>query len=340
MNEHLRTAVLVACLTLSTAVAAQQASPLTPLQLADQVQSFQPASSRTALSVPAPTGGSREPPPAAIAAHAPTLQDKRRLEAQLRAVNSALKIQQVAEINTQHASDAISIKGKMLFTYTDGGIYELQSATFHETAIELQPGEVLTGRDLPTAGDTARWTLAVTRTGTAPTESVVLIVKPLEADLETNMTVTTNRRIYNVVLKSDEHTYMPLVGWTYPQDEARESYTEVGRQSALDAQSEHLAVDPEKLNFNCAISGSSVVWRPLRVYDDGIKTYLQMSPDMASYEAPALFVIEDKQPLLVNYRVKQSIYIVDRLFDRGQLRVGAKTAVDIRCTHLLARASH
>ena len=89
-----------------------------------------------------------------------------------------------------------------------------------------------------------------------------------------------------------------------------------------------------------ALSGSSVVWRPLRVYDDGIKTYLQMSPDMASYEAPALFVIEDKQPLLVNYRVKQSIYIVDRLFDRGQLRVGAKTAVDIRCTHLAARASH
>ena len=37
-----------------------------------------------------------------------------------------------------------------------------------------------------------------------------LIVKPLEAELETNMTITTNRRLYTVVLKSSEHTYMPL----------------------------------------------------------------------------------------------------------------------------------
>ena len=49
----------------------------------------------------------------------------------------------------------------------------------------------------------------------------MLIVKPLEADLETNMTITTNRRLYTVILKSNEHTYMPLVGWLYPQDEAR-----------------------------------------------------------------------------------------------------------------------
>ncbi|MGA8613887.1 MAG: TrbG/VirB9 family P-type conjugative transfer protein, partial [Xanthobacteraceae bacterium] len=62
-----------------------------------------------------------------------------------------------------------------------------------------------------------------------------------------------------------------------------------------------------------------------------------MSPEMQSYEAPALFILEKKDPLLVNYRVKHSLYIVDRLFDRAQLRVGPKTAVDIRCTRLLAK---
>jgi hypothetical protein len=44
----------------------------------------------------------------------------------------------------------------MLFTYSPGGIYEVQAATFHETALELQPGESLTGKELPTAGDAAR----------------------------------------------------------------------------------------------------------------------------------------------------------------------------------------
>ena len=74
----------------------------------------------------------------------------------------------------------------------------------------------------------------------------------------------------------------------------------------------------------------------MRVYDDGTKTYLQMSPEMASFEAPALFVLEKNDPLLVNYRVKHALYIVDRLFDRAQLRVGEKSAVDIRCTRRIA----
>jgi type IV secretion system protein TrbG len=268
--------------------------------------------------------------------HTPTIRDKHRLEAQLRAVDSALKIQQIGEANTQHANEAISIKGKMLFSYADGGIYEVQAATFHETAIELQPGELLTGKDLPTAGDTTRWTLTATRAGMAPNEITVLIVKPLEPDLETNMTITTNRRIYNVIMRSSEHTYMPLVGWVYPQDEARAQQDLAARAKESEDQAEPLAVAPDKLNFNCSISGSTVPWRPLRVYDDGAKTYLQMSPDMQSYEAPALFVMEKKDPLLVNYRVKHSIYIVDRLFDRAQLRVGPKSAVDIHCTRLVA----
>ena len=59
---------------------------------------------------------------------------------------------------------------------------------------------------------------------------------------------------------------------------------------------------------------------------------------MSSYEAPAVIVIEKSQPLLVNYRVKHSVYIVDRLFEQGQLRVGPKTAVDIHCVRQLARA--
>jgi Conjugal transfer protein len=124
----------------------------------------------------------------------PTFEDKARLEAQLASVNSALKIHQVTASSIQHASETIEAQGQMLLTYSAGGIYEVETPTFHETALELQPGELLTGKDLPTAGDTARWTIAANRTGAPPNEITVLIVKPLEADLETNMTITTNRR--------------------------------------------------------------------------------------------------------------------------------------------------
>ena len=124
----------------------------------------------------------------------------------------------------------------------------------------------------------------------------MLIVKPLEADLETNMTITTNRRLYTVVLKSTEHTYMPLVGWLYPQDAARELIDQAAAAKKVEDQAEALTVAPEQLNFNCTVSGSQVPWRPLRVYDDGSKTYLQMSPEMQSTEAPAIFVMEAKTP--------------------------------------------
>lgn len=287
-----------------------------------------------ATSAPATT---LDTPPAKPAIHRPpTWGDKQRLEAQLRYVNSALKIREVTDGSTQRPSQAIAMRGQMLYTYTPGGIYEVQTATFHETALELQPGEALTGKDLPTAGDTARWTIAATRTGAPQNEITVLIVKPLEANLETNMTITTNRRLYTVILKSDEQTYMPLVGWLYPQDEAKALEDKATIAKEEENKAEPLTVQPDELNFNCTITGAQVSWRPIRVYDDGAKTYLQMSADMKSGEAPAIFVMEKKTPILVNFRVKHSLYIVDRLFDRAELRVGAKNAVNIACIHHLA----
>lgn len=318
------------------------APALTPQQLIDQVLAQEAAADTRSnapllASVPAPSGVVSPIMPATRAlSRMPTLEDKSRLEAQLAYVNSSLKIHQVTEHNTQHASEAVAARGQMLFTYSPGGIYEVQAATFHETALQLQPGEMLTGKDLPTAGDTARWTIAATRSGSPPSETTVLIVKPLDADLETNMTITTNRRLYTVVLKSSEHTYMPLVGWLYPQDAARDLVEQAAIAKKTEEQAEALTVPPDQLNFNCTITGSQVAWRPLRAYDDGSKTYLQMSPEMQSYEAPAIFVMEGKTPTLVNYRVKHSIYIVDRLFDKAQLRIGPKTAVDIGCVHRLA----
>jgi len=311
---------------------------LTPQQLIDQVRAQQSniAASNPPILAPVPAISDSGVPVTHSIHRTATFEDKARLEAELREVNSALKIKDVTDKSIQRPSDTIAARGQMLFTYAPGSIYEVEAATFHETALALQPGETLTGKELPTAGDTARWAIAATRSGAAPNEAVILIVKPLEADLETNMTITTNRRLYTVVLKSTDHTYMPLVGWLYPQDAAREREEHELAQVKIEAQAEPLTVRPDELNFNCEVAGSHVAWRPLRAYDDGSKTYLQMSPDMHNYEAPAIFVMDGKTPLLVNFRVKHSIYIIDRLFDKAQLRIGPKTAVDIRCVHQLA----
>ncbi|NBW42184.1 hypothetical protein EBR25_14525, partial [bacterium] len=69
---------------------------------------------------------------------------------------------------------------------------------------------------------------------------------------------------------------------------------------------------------------------PVRVFDDGKKTYFQMPNEMSVAEAPVLFLIDEHgEPMLVNYRVKGVYYIVDRLFQRAQMRVGKEGIVSI-----------
>ena len=58
-------------------------------------------------------------------------------------------------------------------------------------------------------------------------------------------------------------------------------------------------------------------------FDDGAKTYIQFPPGRLTSEAPPLFVLgADGDAQVMNYRVKGDYYVVDRLFDRAELRLG------------------
>ena len=151
-----------------------------------------------------------------------------------------------------------------------------------------------------------------------------VIVKPLDTNIETNIIVATNRRTYHLRAMASDW-YMPSVTWNYPQDEELEQQT----KALIADRVETVSLSPEQLNFSYEIVGDDYSWKPLRIFDDGPKTYLQMPATMRTHEAPALFVIEDEDVLLVNYRVKGDYYIIDRLFDHAQLRVGTKRIVEI-----------
>ena len=51
---------------------------------------------------------------------------------------------------------------------------------------------------------------------------------------------------------------------------------------------------------------------------------------MVLREAPALFVLRDSQTQLVNYRIKSDTYVIDRLIDAAELRVGQKDQEIVR----------
>ena len=82
------------------------------------------------------------------------------------------------------------------------------------------------------------------------------------------------------------------------------------------------------MNFDYDVSGSAP-WKPLRVYNDGVKTIIQMPATMAQTEAPTLLVVRkdggwfsEDETVIVNYRLQNDRYIVDAVFDKAILIAG------------------
>ena len=260
---------------------------------------------------------------------APTETDVRRAEQRLARLRSQVRVGEVAEAGVVTATSSSRARARIVFPYLDSSIYEVYTAPDRMTSIELQPGEHLTtdnGR--PKAADTVQWVADTVTAGEGADKRTLILIKPILTGIETNMLIPTNRRVYHLLLRADSQAYMPLVGFSYPFDEAKAREAAEVAKAQDEASKERVAVPPESLQFKYSVHGSRVAWRPVRVFDDGQKTYIEMSKDVKTGEAPARFVMEADSPLIVNYRVKGDFYIVDRLFDHAQLRISRK-AVDI-----------
>ncbi len=125
---------------------------------------------------------------------------------------------------------------------------------------------------------------------------------------------------------------VPL-SWTYPQDALLALKRVVEERQA--ATPVATGVAPEQLHFNYAISGDRPAWRPLRAFDDGRQTYVEFPASLAVGEAPPLFLVDRKgEAQLVNYRLQGRFYVVDRIFDVAELRLGLKHQDVVRITRV------
>ncbi|MCB0334371.1 MAG: P-type conjugative transfer protein TrbG, partial [Bdellovibrionales bacterium] len=207
------------------------------------------------------------------------------------------------------------------YVYDDSKIYEVHTAVNRATEILLQPGEELTMA--PVAGDTELWIFAVMHSGSGREARAHILVRPRVEGVETNVILATNRRTYRLQA-IETGTYMPAIQWSYPQDEMARLQATYKRKKE-----EVRGVDPTKLRYGYKIDGDDVRWRPLQAFDDGKKTYIQLPGVVQHREAPAIFILnEDDEPMLVTSRPKGDFLVVDRLFDRAELRIGER-AVEI-----------
>ena len=233
----------------------------------------------------------------------------------------------VVEPNSDNYLNAIQ-----LYPYTPGSLYQVYTSPTQVTDIALEKGEALTS---VSAGDTERWTVGDTVSGSGANEQVHILVKPMAPKLSTNAVITTTKRTYYLDLKSFTDTYMAAVSWSYPHDVIRQLRKSQAPQPILtnaNFVAADLEFEQEELRFDYAIKGDTPNWRPTRVFDDGRKIYIEFPEDLAVSEAPPLFITDGKGDIgkLVNYRVKGDFYIIDRLFDFAELRLGEKKQTIVR----------
>ncbi|HEY0870866.1 MAG TPA: P-type conjugative transfer protein TrbG [Acidothermaceae bacterium] len=219
----------------------------------------------------------------------------------------------------------------MTYDYTPGTLYQVYTAPQKLTDVQLQSGEHIVGK--PATGDNIRWVLARGSSAVGPNEQQHIYIKPTRPDLDTTLCINTDRRSYILELHSYDEAWMAAVAWRYPQDEVAQLESTLDQQQMLAQSSTPTGVSIDKLNFGygIAVLSGRPQWVPVQVFDDTHKTYIRFPAAMLDREAPALFVVSSSgDTQLVNYRVKNDTYIVDRLFEDAELRLGQQTQEIVR----------
>ena len=215
------------------------------------------------------------------------------------------------------------INSMQVYPFVDGALYQVYASPGQITDVSLQPGEQLVGSGPVAAGDTVRWIIGDTESGTGAGKVVHILVKPTRPELMTNLVINTDRRTYHMELRSTEKTYMASVSWQYPQDQL----IALRRQNSQAEAQQPVAngIDLARVNFRYDVSGDRAPWRPLRAFDDGRQVFIEFPRGIGQGEMPPLFVVgpEGATSELVNYRVRGNYMIVDRLFAAAELRFGA-----------------
>jgi type IV secretion system protein VirB9 len=226
---------------------------------------------------------------------------------------------------------AIGASGSVVITHSSY-TPKIVCRPMYVTDVILQAGETVTGVH---PGDPVRWSFVPSKSGTGDAEQIHVLIKPLMADISTNLVVNTDRRTYQLNLMSSAAEFIPSVSFSYPGDSMREWNTFIAerkkeRENGVTLASGH-ELSPEDLHLDYQIRGKdSLRWKPVRVWDDGTKTYIRFRKGSTkkSVEAPVLVVFEHKKEILVNYRVLEDMYVVDRVFGKAALIAGTGARQD------------
>lgn len=231
----------------------------------------------------------------------------------------------IAKKFIKHTSRPIQAEDGSVQYIFGSSIPTLICTPMYACVVRLEKGERLNSLQV---GDKTRWSVKDTIFGSGPEETVAIVVKPHEFNIVTNMTLITDRRIYTIVMKSARHEWMPFISFQYPEDELIAQELERGRRERQ-TYSSTLAggMNVANMDFGYKITGDSVSWKPIRVFSDGTKTYIDF--DSIGNEAPVFVelqskggVFSDPETKIMNNRYVGNRLVVDGVPELSALIVG------------------
>jgi len=159
-------------------------------------------------------------------------------------------------------------------------------------------------------GDATHWIIASGRSGPGGA-TPHLFVKPTQTKLDTNIVITTTKRVYNVTLRSAKEAPHPSISFFYPdEDAAAKAVASDQQRLAIQAVLAGTPlVSPDRADTKYKITGDAAIL-PDKVFNDGVRTFISWKT--LPLTLPAVFTVPTTgtaQP--VNFRVVGTSYIVD-----------------------------
>lgn len=245
---------------------------------------------------------------------------------------------------TQTPTSSDFFNAMMTYSYMPGAMYTIYAAPMRITDVMFEPGEKIISQ---AAGDTLRWQIAQTRSGEGAFMRQHLLVKPTKPNLENTVVVTTNRRVYHLVLQStSSESYMVSVKWNYEHNMVKqaESYDDTGPGDSgafASGGGGEYALDLDALSFNYefgVVKGVKPSWYPDRIFHNEHQTFIAFGPQFSTADVPILFLKNEQGQYgaMVNWRLKGKYMVIDTIVKEARLQSGVEstgeTIVQIQLT--------
>ena len=216
------------------------------------------------------------------------------------------------------AKDNVDGEGMTTLAYSPYKNPLVACAPLQLCQIILEKGENI--QDIA-VGDPTRWQLAKMYMGDQESGdgSHIVSIKPSAEETATNMTITTDKRLYRFRLVADEKANSPTINFWYPDDTLKRNTTSAKRRVVKQKTDANKLVSPERFsleetNFKYTLKGDNPVWKPAQAFDNGLKTFILFPEAVASGDLPVAFASLNGQQALVNYRFKTPYMSLDGVY--------------------------